>query len=169
MEVVSIAWIAIKAPKTIFEELFLKHPQANRLQITSPCGRKVVAWSEEIKLDVLRKISSMTGATEAEVLLAATVDSLKEYFRHSGVRIPDDVLATGKFVEQRAIFLRNHQARGILCLALPTKTPLFEDDLVEILQVCMVIKLIIKVDQRTSLRTVLPRLCLDHSCLEQFC
>ena len=135
MEVVSIAWIAIKAPKTIFEELFLKHPQANRLQITSPCGRKVVAWSEEIKLDVLRKISSMTGATEAEVLLAATVDSLKEYFRHSGVRIPDDVLATGKFVEQRAIFLRNHRARGILCLALPTKTPLFEDDLVEILQV----------------------------------
>lgn len=108
----------------------------------------------------------MTGATEAEVLLAATVDSLKEYFRHSGVRIPDDVLATGKFVEQRAIFLRNHQARGILCLALPTKTPLFEDDLVEILQVCMVIKLIIKVDLYAR---YLPRLCLDHSCLEQFC
>lgn len=134
-EMLSITWIAIKAPKTIFEELFLKHPQANRLQTTSPCGRKVVAWSEEVELDVLRKISNITGATEAEILLAATVDALKEYFRQSGVRIPDDVLATGKFVRQRTIFLQNHEARGILCLALPTRTPLFQDDLVEILQV----------------------------------
>ncbi|KAK1125480.1 hypothetical protein K0M31_005840 [Melipona bicolor] len=135
IEVISITWIAIKAPKTIFEELFLKHPQANRLQTTSPCGRKVVAWSEEVKLDVLRTISIVTGATEAEVLLAAMVDSLKEYFRHSSVRIPDNVLATGKFVGQKAVFMQNHEARGILCLALPTKTPLFEDDLVEILQI----------------------------------
>ncbi|XP_076763938.1 uncharacterized protein LOC143431241 [Xylocopa sonorina] len=135
VEMISIAWIAIKAPKTIFEELFLKHPQANRLQTTSPCGRKVVAWSDEVQLDVLRKISSMTGATETEILLAVTVDALKEYFRQSGVRIPDNVLATGKFVRQRAIFVQNHETRGILCLALPTKTPLFEDDLVEILQV----------------------------------
>lgn len=152
IEVISITWIAIKAPKTIFEELFLKHPQANRLQTTSPCGRKVVAWSEEVKLDVLRTISVMTGATEAEILLAAMVDSLKEYFRHSSVRIPDNVLATGKFVRQRAVFMQNHEIRGILCLALPTKTPLFEDDLVEILQVCMqiikFIKLIISVDGR---------------------
>nr|XP_012137808.1 PREDICTED: uncharacterized protein LOC100882692 isoform X3 [Megachile rotundata] len=135
MEVLSITWIAIKAPKMILEELFLKHPQANRLQTTSPCGRKVVAWSEEVEFEVLRKISSMTGATEAEILLAATVDALKEYFRHSEVRIPDDVLATGKFTSQRAIFVQNHEPRGVLCLALPTRTPLFEDDLVEILQV----------------------------------
>ncbi|XP_076624349.1 uncharacterized protein LOC143343380 isoform X1 [Colletes latitarsis] len=135
LEVFSITWTGIKAPKIILEELFLKHPQSNRLQTTSPCGRKVVAWSEEVELEVLRKISNMTGATEAEILLTATVDALKEYFRHSGVRIPDSVLATGKFTKQRAIFVPNHEARGILCLALPTRTPLFEDDLVEMLQV----------------------------------
>lgn len=135
MELFSITWIAIGAPKLILEELFLKHPQANRLQTISPCGRKVVAWSEEVSLDVLRKITSVTGATEAEILLTATVDSLKEYFRHSGVRTPDDVLTTAKFVSQRAIFLHNNEARGIVCLALPTRTPLFEDDLLEILQV----------------------------------
>ncbi|XP_031846283.2 uncharacterized protein LOC116432919 isoform X2 [Nomia melanderi] len=135
MEVLSIFWITIKAPKMILEELFLKHPQTNRLQTTSPCGRKVVAWSDEVELEVLRKISNITGATEAEILLTATVDALKEYFRHSNVRIPDDVLATGKFVRQRAIFVQNHEAKGILCLALPTRTPLLEDDLVEILQV----------------------------------
>ncbi|XP_029665854.1 uncharacterized protein LOC115237136 isoform X1 [Formica exsecta] len=134
-EVMSIGWIAVTAPKIIVEELFLKHPQLNQLQTISPCGRKVVAWSEEVNVELVRKIANVTGATETEILLAATIDSLKEYFRHSAVNIPDDVLATVKFVSQRAVFLRNHEARGILCLALPTRTPLFHDDLVEILQV----------------------------------
>ncbi|XP_015182440.1 PREDICTED: uncharacterized protein LOC107069547 isoform X1 [Polistes dominula] len=135
IEIFSITWIAIGAPKLILEELFLKHPHANRLQTISPCGRKVVAWSDEVSLDLLRKISSVTGATNTEILLTAIVDSLKKYFMHCGINIPDDVLTTAKFVNQRAIFLRNHEARGILCLALPTRTPLFEDDLLEILQV----------------------------------
>nr|XP_033321387.1 uncharacterized protein LOC117217699 isoform X3 [Megalopta genalis] len=134
METFSIISIAIKAPKLILEQLFLTHPEANRLQTTSPCGRKVVAWSEEIELDVLQKISDMTGATEAEILLTATVDALKQYFKQSHVVIPDRVLATGKFVKQRSVFMQNHEARGILCLALPTRTPLLDDDLVEILQ-----------------------------------
>ncbi|XP_033321385.2 uncharacterized protein LOC117217699 isoform X1 [Megalopta genalis] len=134
METFSILSIAIKAPKLILEQLFLTHPEANRLQTTSPCGRKVVAWSEEIELDVLQKISDMTGATEAEILLTATVDALKQYFKQSHVVIPDRVLATGKFVKQRSVFMQNHEARGILCLALPTRTPLLDDDLVEILQ-----------------------------------
>ncbi|XP_070159663.1 uncharacterized protein [Polyergus mexicanus] len=133
-EVMSISWIAVTAPKIIVEELFLKHPQLNQLQTISPCGRKVVAWSEKVNVELVRKIANVTGATETEILLAATIDSLKEYFRHSAVNIPDDVLATVKFVSQRAVFLRNHEARGILCLALPTRTPLFHDDLVEILQ-----------------------------------
>lgn len=134
-EVVSISWIAVTAPKIIIEELFLKHPQSNQLQTISPCGRKVVAWSEEVDVERVREITNVTGATETEILLAATVNTLKEYFRHSAVNIPDNVLATVKFVSQRAVFLRNHEARGILCLALPTKTPLFHDDLIEILQV----------------------------------
>ncbi|XP_078034435.1 uncharacterized protein LOC144468675 isoform X2 [Augochlora pura] len=134
IETFSIISIAIKAPKTILEQLFLTHPEANRLQTTSPCGRKVVAWSEEIELDVLQKISNMTGATEAEILLTATVDALKQYFKQSHVVIPDRVLATGKFVKQRSVFMQNHEARGILCLALPTRTPLLDDDLIEILQ-----------------------------------
>lgn len=134
-EVVSISWIAVTAPKIIIEELFLKHPQSNQLQTISPCGRKVVAWSEEVDVELVRKIANVTGATETEILLAATVDTLKGYFRHLAVNVPDDVLATVKYVSQRAVFLRNHEARGILCLALPTKTPLFHDDLIEILQV----------------------------------
>ncbi|XP_011873567.1 PREDICTED: uncharacterized protein LOC105565187 isoform X2 [Vollenhovia emeryi] len=134
-EAVSISWIAVTAPKIIIEELFFKHPQSNRLQTISPCGRKVVAWSDEVDVELVRKIANVTGATETEILLAATVDALKEYFRHSALDVPDDVLATVKYVSQRAVFVRNHEARGILCIALPTRTPLFHDDLIEILQV----------------------------------
>ncbi|XP_011639419.1 uncharacterized protein LOC105428689 [Pogonomyrmex barbatus] len=134
-ETVSVTWIAVTAPKIIMEELFFKHPQSNQLQTISPCGRKVVAWSEEVDVELVRKIANVTGATETEILLAATVDALKEYFRHSAVSVPDDIFATVKYVSQRAVFFRNHEAKGILCLALPTRTPFFHDDLIEILQV----------------------------------
>ncbi|KYN03990.1 hypothetical protein ALC62_04754 [Cyphomyrmex costatus] len=134
-ETMSISWIAATAPKIIIEELFLKNPQSNRLQTISPCGRKVVAWSEEVDIELVRKMANVTGATEMEILLTATVDALKEYFKHLAVNVPDDVFATVKYVSQRSVFLRNHEARGILCIALPTRTPLFHDDLIEILQV----------------------------------
>ncbi|XP_043266539.1 uncharacterized protein [Venturia canescens] len=135
IEVLSITWIAIGAPRAIVDEIFLKHAQSNSLQTISPCGRKVVAWSDQIDGDILGKISNLTGATETEILLTAVVGSLKEYFKSSGVEMPENVLATANFVSQRALFVKNHTPRGMLCLALPTRTPLFEDDLVEILQV----------------------------------
>lgn len=134
-EAISITWIAVTAPKIILEELFLKHPQSNQLQTISPCGRKVVAWSEEVDVELVREIADVTGATETEILLTATVDALKEYFRRTAVNIPNDVFTTVKYVSQRSLFLRNHEVRGILCLALPTKTPLFDNDLIEMLQV----------------------------------
>lgn len=134
-EAISISRIVVTAPKIIFEVLFLKHPHSSQLQTISPCGRKVVAWSEEVDVELVRRIADVTGATETEILLTATVDVLKEYLRRSAVSVPDDVFATVKYVSQRTVFLRNHESRGILCLALPIRTPLFHDDLIEMLQV----------------------------------
>ncbi|XP_018337577.1 PREDICTED: uncharacterized protein LOC108745744 [Trachymyrmex septentrionalis] len=134
-ETMSISWIAATAPKIIIEEVFLKNPQSNRLQTISQCGRKVVAWSEKVDVELVRKMANVTGATEMEILLTATVDALREYFQHLAINVPDVVFATVKYVSQRAVFLRNHEARGILCIALPIRTPLFHDDPIEILQV----------------------------------
>lgn len=134
MEAINISAIVMSAPKMIFEELFLKH-EPNRIQMFPQCGRKVVAWSEEIDTEILKRISAVTGATDTEILLVAIVASLKEFFKQSARPIPDDVLTTAKFVSQRALFVQNHEYRGIICLALPTRTPLFDDDLLEILQV----------------------------------
>jgi len=82
-------------------------------------------------------MANVTGATEMEILLTATVDALREYFQHLAINVPDVVFATVKYVSQRAVFLRNHEARGILCIALPIRTPLFHDDPIEILQVML--------------------------------
>ncbi|XP_066592512.1 uncharacterized protein [Prorops nasuta] len=136
LEVFSISSIVLTAPKLIFEQVFLKCPTSDRLPlVTSLSGRKVVSWSEEIDIEILRKIAAITEASEAEILLTVTVDAIKEYLNHTGTIIPEEILTTAKFVSQQALFVQNHEARGILCLALPIKTPLFEDDPVEILQV----------------------------------
>lgn len=134
-ELASIASIVVTAPKLILEELFFKSVQVNHLQTISLCGRKIAAWSDEVDVETIKKISTVTGASEAEILLAATAASFKEYFKQAGLQTPQELLVTAKFVSQKALFLHNHEARGVLCLGLPTKTPLFDDDPVETLQI----------------------------------
>ncbi|XP_001606787.1 uncharacterized protein LOC100123177 [Nasonia vitripennis] len=134
LEMFSILTILASAPFAVIEELFRRRSSAE-FRPVSQTGRKVVAWSEEIDVGLLQKIAAVSGAGDAEILLAAAVDSLKEYFRCSGQVIPNEVLATAKFTSQRALYVSDCEARGLLCLALPTTTPHFEDDMVEILQV----------------------------------
>lgn len=151
----------LSAPFAITGELLFRGRNGPNFRSVSQSGRKVVAWSDEIDVGLLRKIGTMSGASDAVILLAAAVDSLKEYFRWdlsldtftcrwplplialtcfmilrcSGQPIPDEVLATAKFDSQRSIYVNDVEANGMLCLSLPTKTPLFEDDMIEILQV----------------------------------
>jgi hypothetical protein len=70
----------MNAPFAIMEELFSSRSNAD-FRTVSQSGRKVVAWSEEIETTMLQKISELNGATDTEILLAAAVDSLKEFFR----------------------------------------------------------------------------------------
>ncbi|XP_014214193.1 uncharacterized protein LOC106643538 [Copidosoma floridanum] len=135
LEVFSILAMAVSAPFAIAEELFRSRTSTEDFRSVSQSGRKVVAWSEEIELGLLQKIAAVSGACDAEILLAASVDSLREYFRCSGQTIPNEVLATVKFASQRSLYVASGEANGLLCLALPTQTPHFDDDLVEILQV----------------------------------
>ncbi|XP_063977362.1 uncharacterized protein LOC135162638 [Diachasmimorpha longicaudata] len=135
MEICMILKIIVGATRSILDELFSKDIQSNQLQTISPCGRKVIAWSDQVDVDTLERISSVTGASHTDVLLTAIVDSLKVYFQQSGQVIPQQVLATARYVSHRSLFIKNHEVQGILCLSLPTRTPHFENDLVEILEV----------------------------------
>ncbi|XP_023317329.1 uncharacterized protein LOC106656201 isoform X2 [Trichogramma pretiosum] len=134
VEVLSILGMILSAPFVVFEELLRSGRSSAQLRTASQTGRKVVAWSDEIELDLLERIAGVSGASDAEILLAGAVDSLKEYFKCSGQQIPDEILATAKFTSQRALYVSDREPKGLLCLALPTTTPNFEDDLVDILQ-----------------------------------
>lgn len=81
LEVFSILAIMLSAPFAITGELLFRGRNGPDFRSVSQSGRKVVAWSEEIDLGLLRKIGTMSGASDAVILLAAAVDSLKEYFR----------------------------------------------------------------------------------------
>ncbi|XP_015110055.1 uncharacterized protein LOC107036539 [Diachasma alloeum] len=135
VEICLILKIISGAARSILDELFSKDVQSNQLQTISPCGRKVIAWSDQVDTDTLDRIASVTGASHTDVLLTAIVDSLKVYFQQSGQVIPRQVLATARYVSHRSLFIKNHEVQGILCLSLPTRTPHFENDLVEILEV----------------------------------
>ncbi|XP_011301359.1 uncharacterized protein [Fopius arisanus] len=135
LEVWSILQIVSGAARSILNEMFSKNVQSNQLQTISPCGRKVIAWSDQVDLDILHRISSVTGASHVDILLTAIVDSLKVYFKQSGQIIPRQVLATARYVNHRSLFIKNREVQGILCLSLPTRTPHFDNDLVEILEV----------------------------------
>lgn len=47
-----------RAPRVLFEELFLPETPANvhQLQTLSVCGRKVVSWSESVPKDVIKQV-----------------------------------------------------------------------------------------------------------------
>ncbi|XP_011499973.1 PREDICTED: uncharacterized protein LOC105363859 isoform X2 [Ceratosolen solmsi marchali] len=135
LEVISILVIIVNAPFAIVRELFSNRDNAN-FRTVSQSGRKVVAWSEEIEIAFLQKMSTLNGASVTENLLAAAVDSLKEYFRYSGQSIPNEILATANFTSQKTLYVSDSDATGLLCLALPTKTPLLKEsnNLIGILQ-----------------------------------
>ncbi|XP_058805780.1 uncharacterized protein LOC131672524 isoform X2 [Phymastichus coffea] len=135
LEALSILAIAAGAPLAIMEEL-LRGRGSDELRAVSQSGRKVVAWSEEIEVGLLQRIAAVSGAADAEILLAAAVDSLKEYFRCAARPLPAELLATAKFRSQRSLYAAGREpgAGGLLCLALPTRAPLLDDDPVEMLQ-----------------------------------
>ncbi|CAG2062678.1 unnamed protein product, partial [Timema podura] len=114
-------WIMLRilftAPRILFEDLFM-----TRL--------KVVAWSEPVQLDLVRRIASATGATPSEVLISAVTGALREYFRQFGFPVPDSVLCTARFFPLESLLTSKScpagctpQRGGLLCLPLPTKIP----------------------------------------------
>nr|CAD7204931.1 unnamed protein product [Timema douglasi] len=128
--------ILFTAPRILFEDLFMTRRGAkHQLQTVSLCGRKVVAWSEPVQLDLVRRIASATEATPSEVLISAVTGALREYFRQFGFPVPDSVLCTARFFPLESLLTSKScpadctpQRGGLLCLPLPTKIPRGDDN-----------------------------------------
>lgn len=122
--------IVYTAPRVFIQELITSHHGSkHQLQTVSLCGRKVVAWSDPIPLDMIRKIGSSVGASTSEILISAISGALREYFCQFCLPAPESVLATARYFPLEGLMTTSRGAddspepsegQGLLCLALPT-------------------------------------------------
>ena len=141
-EAVCLCTIIYTAPRMLVQELVTSHRgTTHHLQTVSLCGRKVVAWSDPIPLDTIRKISSSIGTSTTAVLISSVSGALREYFRHFCLPIQESVLTTARYFPLESLTRpsrgadgsrRTLSGQGLLCLALPTST--LYDDPKEIVQ-----------------------------------
>ncbi|XP_021938483.1 uncharacterized protein LOC110839019 isoform X2 [Zootermopsis nevadensis] len=134
-EAVCIMTIIYTAPRMLIQELIISHHgPKHQLQTVSLCGRKVVAWSDPISLDIIRKISSSVGASTTEILVSAISGALREYFRQFCLPVPESVLTTARFFPLEGLMRHSRvddrppipSGRGLICLPLPT-SPVYDD------------------------------------------
>lgn len=128
--------IIYTAPRMLVQELVTSHRGTmHHLQTVSLCGRKVVAWSDPIPLDTIRKISSSVGASTTAVLISSVSGAVREYFRQFCLPVPESVLTTARYFPLESLTSpsrgadgshRSLSGRGLLCLALPT-SPVYDD------------------------------------------
>ncbi|XP_069685750.1 uncharacterized protein [Periplaneta americana] len=135
-EFFNLANIVYTAPRMLIEELVVSHRDPmHQLQTVSLCGRKVVAWTDPIPLDTIRKIGTSIGASTSEIVISAVSGAMREYFRQFGLTVPGSVLATARYFPLESLMQTSRgiddspgppSGRGLLCLALPT-SPIYED------------------------------------------
>ncbi|XP_014261647.1 uncharacterized protein LOC106673838 isoform X3 [Cimex lectularius] len=114
------------APRVIFEEIFLPEYPCNvhQLQTMSFCGRKVVHWSDPIPLEMVKQIKWATSSTTSEVVMSAVSAALRNYFSEANYSVPKAVMTTCHFTPQEDLLAHRGQlTSGMLCLPLPTQTP----------------------------------------------
>lgn len=126
--------IVVKAPRTIIEDILL---QKESFQTITLCGRKSVAWSDSVKIDVVRSISKATGVSEIEICLAAISACISKYFTQTKHLIPDLLPVALRNINSNYIFGTGPHLRpedsvsGILCLNLPILDPEKEISIME--------------------------------------
>lgn len=127
--------IIYTAPRILIQELLISHHgPKHQLQTVSLCGRKVVAWSEPIPLDTIRKIGSSVGASTTEILISAISGALRDYFRQFCLPVPESVLTTARYFPLEELMRHSRgvdsprfpSGRGLICLPLPS-SPVYDD------------------------------------------
>ncbi|PNF33020.1 hypothetical protein B7P43_G16381 [Cryptotermes secundus] len=148
-ELFCICAIVYTAPRMLVQELITSHRGAmHQLQTVSLCGRKVVAWSDPVPLEVIRKISLNVSASTTEILLSSVSGALREYFLQFRLPVPESVLTTARYMPLEGLMRSSRSAddssgspsgRGLLCLALPT-SPLYDDPKESVLETQSILK-----------------------------
>ncbi|CAL4150678.1 unnamed protein product [Meganyctiphanes norvegica] len=131
---VEVYWLVrafVSLPRLLLEEAFsLKEPPVSlgwtgrkRTFSSSVNGSGLIAsWSDDVPLSTAHGVKGATGATMSEVLLTATSGALRDYFRNTGLPVPDTLNCTVPVFSQREADMKGKAKTnpGLVSLAFPT-------------------------------------------------
>ncbi|KAF2896582.1 hypothetical protein ILUMI_09594, partial [Ignelater luminosus] len=130
--------LLIQAPNIVLEQLLF---EPETIQTIPPCGRKVVAWSEPVKTELIRKIAKHTAVSETELLLATVSVTIARYCCQAGIIVPTEIPVTIRNVSSNYVFLSGTNVKpqdavsGLLGLRLPVLNAEKDETLLENLRV----------------------------------
>lgn len=114
------AKVIFHTPKNVLEEVFASQ---EIIQTVTLCGRKVVAWSEPIKTDLVTRLAQSTNVSETEVVLATCSAGIERYFEEVEDVQPKEISITARSIGSEYLFQRGFNAvdafGGMLCINLP--------------------------------------------------
>jgi diacylglycerol O-acyltransferase len=88
-----IAKTVLEAPGTLVSRVF-KLMNKNVLHGPTPSGTKVVAWTKQIDLELIKRIKNATGTTVNDVLFSVLAGTLGEYMSRHSSSPPTDICAS---------------------------------------------------------------------------
>ncbi|CAG9767260.1 unnamed protein product [Ceutorhynchus assimilis] len=125
-EILDMVKIIFMAPRTIIQDILL---QEESLQTVTLCGRKAVAWSDPVKMDLVKTTARKLGVSETEVALSACAMGISKYFVQINDTIPSELPITMRNINSQYLFATGANIRpadsvsGIICLNLPIVDP----------------------------------------------
>ncbi|KAL1497874.1 hypothetical protein ABEB36_008760 [Hypothenemus hampei] len=122
LEVLDMVKIIFLAPRATIQDILL---QEESLQTITLCGRKVLSWSDPVKIDLIRDTARKLGASETEVTLSACAMCISKYFVQINDNVPQELPITMRNINSQYLFATGPNIRpedsvsGIICFNLP--------------------------------------------------
>lgn len=111
-ELFDLLHMILIAPRKIYEELFEKaKTDPHALKNLSPCGRKVVSWSDKISDEHVAEIYKSRHISPNEVYFSAASTALFTFMEEFKNSVPSSLDACARYVEKD--FLLGHYSEGM--------------------------------------------------------
>ncbi|KAI4456621.1 o-acyltransferase (wsd1-like) family protein [Holotrichia oblita] len=126
--------VIFNTPRALWEEL---SRNTEKIETVTLCGRKVVAWSEPVKIGSIRKIADNTATSATEIILATASEALSRFVVHTNNVQPKEIPITARNINSNYFLLTGSNVRatdsvgGMLCINLPILDSRKDADLLE--------------------------------------
>lgn len=133
-ELLNYCRIIFNTPRSVWEELTRN---SEKVETVTLCGRKVVAWSEPVKIESIRKIAKCTSTTDTEIILATASEGLSRFVVHTNNVQPKEIPITARNINSNFFLLTGSNVKatdavgGMLCINLPILDSRKDADLLE--------------------------------------